>query len=230
MDRDLLDRYLKQGLSLPQIGALVNRDPSTVGYWVQKHGLVANGREKYAPRGGLTREELERLIEQGASTHAIARELRVSVSTVRHWLGRYGLRTKPAIRRAHVRAITEAANGAARAILECPRHGAVEFFRRPDHGYRCTECHKEAVVRRRRKVKRILTEEVGGCCAICGYDRYIGALHFHHLDPTKKSFGLSVRGVTRSVEALRGEASKCILLCGNCHAEVEAGFVEVPSR
>jgi IS30 family transposase len=53
MDRELLERYLKQGLSLPQIGALIGRDPSTVGYWVQKHGLVANGRAKYAPRGGL---------------------------------------------------------------------------------------------------------------------------------------------------------------------------------
>jgi IS30 family transposase len=110
MDRNLLERYLKQGLSLTQIGALVDRDPSTVGYWVQKHGLVANGREKYAPRGGLAREELERLIGQGASAYAIARELKVSVSTVRHWLRRYGLRTKPAIRRAQVRAMTKAAN------------------------------------------------------------------------------------------------------------------------
>ena len=230
MDRDLLQRYLRQGLSLRQIGALVNRDPSTVGYWVQKYGLVANGREKFAPRGGLGREELERLIRLGLSAHAIAGDLHVSVSTVRHWLRRYDLRTKPAIRREQVRAMTERANGAARSTLECPRHGAVEFFRRPDHGYRCTECHKEAVVPRRRRVKRILAEEVGGCCGICGYDRYIGALHFHHLDPTKKSFGVSVRGVTRSLEALRGEASKCVLLCSNCHAEVEAGFVEAPSR
>ena len=53
MDRDRLKRYLEQGLSLPQIGALENRDPSTVGYWVRKHGLEANGRGKYAPRGAL---------------------------------------------------------------------------------------------------------------------------------------------------------------------------------
>lgn len=24
----------------------------------------------------------------------------------------------------------------------------------------------------------------GGKCQICGYDRYVGALEFHHLDPT----------------------------------------------
>ena len=36
MDRDLLERYLNEGLSLSEIGALVNRDPSTVGYWVKR--------------------------------------------------------------------------------------------------------------------------------------------------------------------------------------------------
>jgi hypothetical protein len=27
---------------------------------------------------------------------------------------------------------------------------------------------------------------------------------------------------------LRAEASKCVLLCSNCHAEVEAGIAAVP--
>ncbi len=53
MNRDLLKAYLSEGLSLEQISVLVNRDPSTVGYWVKEHGLVPNGREKHAPRGAL---------------------------------------------------------------------------------------------------------------------------------------------------------------------------------
>ena len=53
MDRDQLKAWLEEGHSLPQIGRLADRDPSTVGYWVSKYGLVANGRDKYAPRGGL---------------------------------------------------------------------------------------------------------------------------------------------------------------------------------
>lgn len=56
--------YLEQGLSLIQIGALENRDPSTVGYWVRKYGLEANGRDRYAPRGGIERELLEALIRR----------------------------------------------------------------------------------------------------------------------------------------------------------------------
>jgi hypothetical protein len=75
-------------------------------------------------------------------------------------------------------------------------------------------------------VKATLVEEGGGCCVICGYDRSLSALHFHHLDPTTKRMELS-RSVM-SLDALREEARKCVLLCSNCHAEVEAGALEVP--
>ena len=69
----------------------------------------------------------------------------------------------------------------------------------------------------------MLVEEAGGRCALCGYARCIGALHFHHVDPQTKSFGLSSRGFARSLAAARREAAKCVLLCANCHAEVESG-------
>lgn len=62
---------------------------------------------------------------------------------------------------------------------------------------------------------------------ICGYDRHQAALQFHHVDPTEKEYGLSARGLSRSFERAREEASKCVLLCANCHAEVEAGVTQV---
>jgi ribosomal protein L30E len=52
-------------------------------------------------------------------------------------------------------------------------------------------------------------------------------LHFHHIDPAHKLFNLSLRGVTRSLEQARAEAQKCILLCSNCHAEVEEGIIDL---
>jgi hypothetical protein len=70
--------------------------------------------------------------------------------------------------------------------------------------------------------------EAGGACRMCGYDRYVGALHFHHHDPSRKKFGLSHGGFTMALGRLRSEAAKCVLLCSNCHAEVEAGIVELP--
>lgn len=77
-------------------------------------------------------------------------------------------------------------------------------------------------------MKQILVEEAGGRCLICGYDRYVGGLAFHHLDPTTKLTGLAQKGTALSIKRLREEAKKCVLLCHNCHAEVEAGLAELP--
>jgi hypothetical protein len=76
-------------------------------------------------------------------------------------------------------------------------------------------------------VKEILVREAGGCCSLCGFDRYFGALHFHHLDPPRKAFAVSREGVTRSLERTREEVRKCVLLCANCHAMVEAGLLQI---
>jgi hypothetical protein len=77
-------------------------------------------------------------------------------------------------------------------------------------------------------VKRRLVQEAGGGCQLCGYDEHLAALQFHHLDPSRKSFGLSMRGFTRSFERMRAEAEKCLLLCANCHAAVEARLADLP--
>jgi hypothetical protein len=110
----------------------------------------------------------------------------------------------------------------------CQTHGLARFVLEGRGYYRCTRCRVDRVAARRRKVREILVAEAGGRCQICGYDRYVGALHFHHRDPSQKSFGLAARGFTRGIAAQRAEARKCVLLCANCHAEVEAGIVELP--
>lgn len=221
MDRELLERYLNQGLSLTQIGVLANRHPSTVGYWIQKHGLTANGRAKYAPRGGLTRKELEPLIEHGATLQEIADHLGRRVSTVRRWIDRLGLASPQAVRR-RKRALA-IANRERVVTSHCDRHGATVFVVDKRGRLRCRKCRMEAVAEWRRRTKAKLVLEAGGKCQLCGYDRCLAALEFHHIEPGTKSFGLSVRGVTRSIEKLRAEAAKCALLCSNCHAEVEVG-------
>jgi 5-methylcytosine-specific restriction endonuclease McrA len=105
----------------------------------------------------------------------------------------------------------------------CATHGRTEFVLEGRGYYRCKECRKQRVLDWRRRARLKLIAEAGGCCRLCGYDRYVGALHFHHLDPLTKEFGISGRGFTRSIRKMREEASKCVLLCSNCHAEVEAG-------
>lgn len=78
---------------------------------------------------------------------------------------------------------------------------------------------------RRKKLKEMAVEHKGGKCELCGYDRCIQALTFHHIDPTQKDFTISASGHTRSWNKLRRELNKCIMLCANCHAEVHAGVV-----
>ena len=69
--------------------------------------------------------------------------------------------------------------------------------------------------------KRELVAERGGRCEICGYDRNLAALVWHHIDPASKSFELDLRAMSnRGVTALRAEFQKCQLLCANCHAEI----------
>ena len=96
MDRTSLEPLLGQGLSLAEIGRRFDLHESTVGYWVEKHGLRAVNREKHAARGGLAREDLEPLVEQGASIAEIADAVGRSKATVRHWLREYGLTTRRA--------------------------------------------------------------------------------------------------------------------------------------
>lgn len=71
-------------------------------------------------------------------------------------------------------------------------------------------------------------EYKGGSCQICGYNKCVRAMKFHHIDPNEKEFGLSVSGSTRSWERVKRELDKCILLCGNCHDEVHAGITNLP--
>lgn len=224
MDRELLERYLRQGLSLPQIGAFVGRDPSTVGYWVKKHGLKAVGSNRFAPkRSDLSRRQLKALVDEGASLREISTELALSMSTVRYWLQKHGLRTYRTGRRRKLGLEAKQA-GLTEVVMRCRQHGFTTFSLKKDGVWRCKRCNRDGVVRWRRRVKQMLVEEAGGRCRLCGYGRYQGALHFHHLDPTEKSFVISRKGATRSMAEARREAAKCVLLCANCHAEVEAGI------
>lgn len=87
---------------------------------------------------------------------------------------------------------------------------------------------KKAVAERRRKLKAMIVQYKGGKCILCGYKRCVWAFDLHHKDAGKKDFGLSVRGLTRSWEAIKKEADKCVLVCANCHRELHAGIAQLP--
>ena len=76
----------------------------------------------------------------------------------------------------------------------------------------------EAHRHQKRALKHILIQYKGSKCVDCGYDKCDGALQFHHL--IDKDFTLSkIKPNAKTIEELKIEADKCILLCANCHAK-----------
>ncbi len=222
MERRFLEECLAKGMSLEAIGEQAGKHPSTVGYWLKKHGVAANGAEKYAPRGALSKDELKTLAEHGATVVEMAEALDRNPSTIRYWLRRYEIETSSQ------RGPRRCGNGSRLATFECDRHGVTEFVLEGRGYYRCKRCRSAAVSRRRRAIKRQLVEEAGGACVLCGYSRWRGALQFHHVESHSKEFHLAQGGYSRSIARSRAEMLKCVLLCANCHSEVEGGFATLP--
>jgi hypothetical protein len=70
----------------------------------------------------------------------------------------------------------------------------------------------------------------GGKCQCCGYNKYVGALEFHHINSEEKDFGISAKGYTRSWERVKEELDKCILVCANCHREIHGNIIPCPTE
>lgn len=106
-------------------------------------------------------------------------------------------------------------------LRNCKKHGLTEFsYHKSGNRWRCKKCIVEAVKLRRKKIKEKAVEYKGGKCEICGYNKCIDALEFHHLNPKEKDFGIGEKGYTRSWIKIQEELDKCIMVCANCHREI----------
>jgi 5-methylcytosine-specific restriction endonuclease McrA len=89
----------------------------------------------------------------------------------------------------------------------------------------CKTCINKITVEKQQKFKKICVEYKGGGCSVCGYDNYLGALEFHHINPKQKDFSPSkYRRYNQQImeEKIKHELDKCVLLCANCHREAHA--------
>ena len=108
---------------------------------------------------------------------------------------------------------------------------------------RCRDCWKEyqRILHRKRKArlriggpkvrvkgkaradkKRYINSLKQPGCNICGYNKSLCALHFHHLHEKVIEFA-NIASV--SFARLKEEAKKCIIVCANCHAEIHDGLI-----
>ena len=95
-------------------------------------------------------------------------------------------------------------------------------------GHTLQQCNSCSVNKPRlQKFKLDCVNYLGGSCEICGYNKCLRSLHFHHKNPKEKSFGISgSHGL--AWEKVLLELDKCVLLCSNCHSEVHDGITELP--
>lgn len=75
--------------------------------------------------------------------------------------------------------------------------------------------------------KRLAVEFLGGKCVICGYNKCLRNLDFHHINPSEKEITISHKINKIKFEKLKTELEKCILVCSNCHGEIHDGLIDL---
>ena len=148
----------------------------------------------------MDKKQLEKMIDAGLSSYAIADKLGKSKTTVWYWLKKYELVT--------------------RKLYKCTicndtdkSHFTVGRFTQ------CKKCRRREQNNTTRKYKTTLVQYKGGKCEICGYDKCIAALDFHHLDPSQKDTNW-IHMRRWNPERVKKEVDKCQLVCRNCHSEI----------
>lgn len=159
---------------------------------------------------------LENLVNRYLSQYEIAEELQCSQTNVRYWLKKFDLKTKSA------------------PTKKCPKceenKNLSDFHNRrglKGGSVYCISCSNKESVERARQFKIKCVEYKGGCCEKCGYDKYVGALQFHHLDPNEKDFALSKVKSHSFNEKIIRELDKCMLVCANCHFEIHGDIAQM---
>ena len=88
--------------------------------------------------------------------------------------------------------------------------------------------NSEQVARCRKKRKLRAIEIKGGKCIVCGYNKCLRNMEFHHLNPDEKEISLSSKNMaSKNWDAVLEEVKKCVLVCSNCHGEIEDGMILV---
>ena len=91
------------------------------------------------------------------------------------------------------------------------------------NGHRCFRCFFQ---KRKKEVSQKVRDVVGSACWFCGYDKTKRNLCFHHVDESKKLFGLTTRELMLKWERVLAEMKKCVFVCANCHGEIHEGIIK----
>ena len=153
--------------------------------------------------------KIQQLIDEGLSSYQIAKVLGKPRTTIQSQIEKFGLKTK-LLSFSDKEPVTH-------NCIHCGDTDSSNFY-----GHKkniCISCFKKETNKRTKDNKEKAVALLGGCCSICGYNKSISALEFHHTDPSLKDKGFS--NMTHwSFKRIEEELSTCILVCANCHREI----------
>ena len=110
-------------------------------------------------------------------------------------------------------------------MVECKICGR-EYVYVKRKGHSKTVCNSCTVNKRRHILKQKGINFLGGKCVVCGYSKCNRALSFHHKNSLEKSFTIA-SNYMKSWDKIKKELKKCVLVCSNCHMEIEAGIINL---
>lgn len=152
---------------------------------------------------------LARLVREGLTQRAIGAKFGVGQATAKHYLKKYGLKT----RKSGIRLPGTV------FLCRCGETDPAAFRK---HRHRtCRECMNSDTIRKTQKKKLKVVALMGGACVSCGFNRYACSLVLHHVDPTSKDPQAAYMRMWSWKRTL-AEIKKCVLLCANCHQAVHA--------
>lgn len=158
---------------------------------------------------------LEEFVNNGWSARKISKRLGKGLTTVRYWLNKHDIIKEKQTK--------EWEKSGEKCCPNCKETKKIhEFYKRRNDSAPstyCIICTKLQTTNRMRKFKEKCVEYKGGKCDICGYDKYVGALEFHHENQKEKDFEISKLKSWTFDERIIKELDKCVILCSNCHKE-----------
>jgi intein-encoded DNA endonuclease-like protein len=87
--------------------------------------------------------------------------------------------------------------------------------------------HKLHKRKKRIETKQKCVDYKGGKCIVCGYNKCLKALDFHHTNPEEKDFTIAQNNTSFTFEKLKTELDKCVLVCNRCHTEIHEKLIDI---
>jgi len=175
----------------------------------------------------MVKDKLIEYVEMGFSISEISKKENKSRTTVRYWLNKFGLKTKN-LSFSETKPIEY---GDYKFCPRCKENVQIEnFYNRRGKKFSsvyCKQCTSNQTLERQRKLKKQCVEYKGGKCVCCGYDKYNGALEFHHVDSSKKDFTIAYLKLYTFNDEIKKELDKCVLVCSNCHREIHGKLIKL---